>query len=274
MKKVIFTDLDGTLLDPVTYSYQPALPVVRELKKKGVPIIFCTAKTRAENEYYQSKLKIKDPFIAENGGAIYIPKNYFSFSFPFQRSDSRYFIIELGVDYKKLRSTLQKIREKTGFKIIGFGDMTIKQVAEDSGLPIRLAKLAKMKEYNESFKFLEGPEKKSILCKMADEAGLKIIFGGRYFNIIGKNNGKGRAVKILTGLFKKEFGRVQTIGIGDNLNDVSMLKAVDIPILLGKNNRWTHKGKNLPLRRIKERGPDGWVKAMRKLILKNFNEKN
>ena len=99
--------------------------------------------------------------------------------------------------------------------------ISLRAIVTQSGLPIKLAKLAKMKEYNESFKFLEGPEKRGIICKMADEAGLKIVFGGRYFNIIGKNNGKGRAVKILTRLFKKEFGRVQTIGIGDNLNDIS-----------------------------------------------------
>ena len=45
---VIFTDLDGSMLDAETYSFQAARPALQKLKKKQVPIILCTSKTRAE----------------------------------------------------------------------------------------------------------------------------------------------------------------------------------------------------------------------------------
>jgi len=43
---VIFTDLDGTLLDD-NYSYKDALLVLRVLNKRKIPLVFCSAKTKA-----------------------------------------------------------------------------------------------------------------------------------------------------------------------------------------------------------------------------------
>lgn len=65
---VIFTDLDGTLLDKNSYSFAPARPALILLKKKDIPLIFCTSKTRAEIELYRRKIENSDPFISENGG--------------------------------------------------------------------------------------------------------------------------------------------------------------------------------------------------------------
>jgi len=77
LKPVIFTDLDGTLLELETYSYAKALPSINYLRKKGIPIVFCSAKTRAEQEVYRKELQINDPFIVENGGAVFVFQGYF-----------------------------------------------------------------------------------------------------------------------------------------------------------------------------------------------------
>jgi len=78
MKKIIFTDLDGTLLDSDTYSYEKAKIALQLLKKRRIPLIFCTSKTRAEIEFWRDEVGNYDPFISENGGGIFIPKDYFS----------------------------------------------------------------------------------------------------------------------------------------------------------------------------------------------------
>ncbi|MBI5025340.1 MAG: HAD-IIB family hydrolase [Nitrospirae bacterium] len=76
---IIFTDLDGTLLDYHTYSFEKAGPAIELLKKKDIPLVICSSKTRAEIEYYRKKLGNHHPFISENGGGIFIPKDYFKF---------------------------------------------------------------------------------------------------------------------------------------------------------------------------------------------------
>src|SRR4051812_40579094 len=77
VRKVIFSDLDGTLLQPDTYSCGPAETAVRALRELGYPLVLCSSKTRAELEFWRGKLHNDAPFIVENGGAIYIPRNYF-----------------------------------------------------------------------------------------------------------------------------------------------------------------------------------------------------
>ncbi len=80
IKPVIFADLDGTFLDE-GYRYGHTKPIVNQLSALGGSVIFCSSKTRDEIEFYRKVVGIKEPFIVENGAAIYIPKDYFPFSY-------------------------------------------------------------------------------------------------------------------------------------------------------------------------------------------------
>lgn len=89
-----------------------------------------------------------------------------------------------------------------------------------------------------------------------------MTMGGRYAHIMGAND-KGRAVEILTTLFKKQFGKIVTVGLGDSENDFSMLAKVDMPFLVAKNNRRYSS----PLyRKAGGIGPEGWNKILLKII--------
>ncbi len=263
---VIFTDLDGTLLDPLSYSYALTKPIITELIKRGIPIIFCSSKTRAEQLFYRQKLGVKDPFIVEDGGAIFIKRGYFPFRFPYQRVRGSYHIIELGKPYKEIRTKVKEISKEHNLKIRGFGDMTPEEVAKLTGLSIKLASLAKKREYEETLN-LEGEEEeiKSILQKIED-SGLTLSRGGRFFSV-SVGNDKGRATKILTQLLKRKLGHIKVIGIGDSLNDAPMLSQVDLPILVQKPGGYWEEIKLENLHRVEGIGPEGWVRAVEKLLL-------
>jgi mannosyl-3-phosphoglycerate phosphatase len=85
-KLVIFTDLDGCLLDRETYSFEPAQAALRLIREKEIPLILVSSKTRVEIEEYRRRLKNGHPIVSENGGAVFIPKDYFSFPFSHERS--------------------------------------------------------------------------------------------------------------------------------------------------------------------------------------------
>nr|AAU82737.1 mannosyl-3-phosphoglycerate phosphatase [uncultured archaeon GZfos19C7]QNO53513.1 mannosyl-3-phosphoglycerate phosphatase [Methanosarcinales archaeon ANME-1 ERB6] len=265
MKKVLFTDLDGTLLDLYDYSYDAALPALEALKTRKIPVVFCTAKTLVENEYYRKELGIDDPFIVENGGAIFVPENYFSFGFECKKKGD-YCVVEFGALYGELRDALRAIKGETGFKITGFGDMTAEEVAADANLSVELAKLAKQKEYNESFIFDELESEAAVLFEKIKEKGFAVTHGGRYYNIHGKNADKGKAVRALTELFKREYGEVKTFGVGDSMNDISMLNAVEHPAVV-KNKKGAWLDISLPgLYKAKGEGPEGWAEVVEKLL--------
>lgn len=228
-KTVIFADLDGTLLDE-KYECKTTKPIVDKLAALGGSIVFCSSKTRSEIEYYRKAVGVNEPFISENGAAIYIPKNYFPFRYACTKTSS-YNIIKLGASYETLRQKLSRIKQVTASKIVGFGDMTIQEIAHDSGLTLKLAELAKKREHDEPFKIMEGNRAK-ILQAIKSE-GLFCTEGGRYFHLIG-NTDKGKAVAILKALYFRMFGKVGSFGIGDGPNDLPMLKVVDRPFLIRK----------------------------------------
>ena len=260
-KTVIFTDLDGSLLDPLTYSEAVASPLVASIVNKGIPIIFCSSKTRAEQEIYRRRLGIADPFVVENGGAIFIKQGYFPFAYQYHRIFGDYHVIELGTAYPEIRERLKEISRQHQLAITGFGDMTPAEIARLTGLDLASAKLAQEREYEETLN-LSTKDADAVLPQIA-AAGLTWNRGRLYGVSVG--NSKGRATGILIKLLRQKLGRIKTIGIGDSPNDLPMFAEVDFPVLVQKpGNTWEEI--DLPgLYRVKGEGPRGWTRAIREL---------
>jgi len=264
---LVFTDLDGTLLDHVTYSFESALPAINALKEKSIPLIFCTSKTRVEIEEIQLKLHNTHPFISENGGAIFIPKDYFPYGFHFTREDSHYFIIELGTSYAKLREVFNQMRTLLPGKLRGFGDLTSQEVADLCGFSLSQAILAKKREYDEPF-ILEDGSAEDVLQEIACSSSLQINRGGRFYHLIGHND-KGKAVLLLKELYKRKAEYLKTIALGDSLNDLPMLKVVEYPILVQKpDGSYDPSVKLDKLILAPGSGPSGWCEALLELLNK------
>lgn len=232
-KVIIFTDIDGTILDE-NYDYSQIHEIIHKLVLLDSSIVLTSSKTKAEVELYRRKLAINEPFIVENGSAIIIPKNFFVTKYGFTKENHFYRIIELGMDYSTVRKKLALLQEKNNATIIGFGDMTIKEVANDTGLPVKLASLAKKREYDEPFKIIDGQEKE--ILRSIEQEGLSYTKGGRYLHLLG-NTDKGKAVAILKQLYLQEFIRIVTIGVGDSENDIPMLGLVDNPFKIDGKDR-------------------------------------
>lgn len=261
---VIFTDLDGTLLDHDTYSCEMVMPLVASLSKAGIAIVFCSSKTRVEQEVYRKKLGIASPFIVEDGGAIFISKGYFPFSYEYHRVTRGYQVIELGMPYREIRRILGEIREKNNLAIRGFGDMDAAQIAGITGLDVSQAKLAKKREYEETLNLTGSEQEIRFILSKIEESGLKWSRGGRFYSVSGGSN-KGTATSVLIELFSRKLGRIKTIGVGDSLNDVPMLTEVDVAVLVQKPGNYWEEIELPNLHRVDGVGPQGWVKAIEEL---------
>ncbi len=266
-KAIIFTDLDGTLLGQETYSFEPAQPALRVIREKDIPLVLSSSKTRAEIELYRRKLENGHQFISENGGAVFIPKDYFSFQFPYDRETDWFFVLELGTFYPRIIEVLEWIKKETGILIKGFSDLTEKEISSICRLDSKEAELAKEREYDEPF-IIEGSEKEVDLVKeKIKQRGLNYVWGGRFHHILGKND-KGKAVEILKELYENQFFSIFTIGIGDSLNDLPMLRAVDHPIFLKEKRilsiKIPQKIKNLII--MDGTGPHVWNEAILQVV--------
>ncbi|MCK6623066.1 MAG: mannosyl-3-phosphoglycerate phosphatase [Calditrichaceae bacterium] len=265
-RPVIFTDLDGTLLDAESYAFDESRETLERVKSAGIPVVFCSSKTRAEQEYYRAALGVTDPFIVENGSAIFIPRDYFGFDFPFHHTRDQYAVIELGVSAKDIRSVLREIREQQRLPLAGFGDLDLPELCRITGLAPEAARRALQREYSETIvPSLSAEEFRRLENRLA-EKGLRGVAGSRLYTITGQNGDKGRAVQRLGELFRREFGDIITVGVGDSQNDFPMLNAVERPYLVQKpGRRWAPA--DLPrVRKIAGVGPAGWKIAMAEIL--------
>jgi mannosyl-3-phosphoglycerate phosphatase len=260
---IIFTDLDGTLLDHDTYSYDAALPALAVISDLCVPLVICTSKTRAEVELWRTRLKNRHPFIVENGGALCVPRNYFPLSFnaPVWRGD--YGVIELGDSYEELVNTLCIASAESGIRVNGFHQLSTEAVAEMCGMSIAQAMLAKQREYDEPFEILDSPAER-LLCSIKNR-GKRWTRGGRFYHITGAND-KAHCVSLLTHYYREVFGDVTSVGLGDGLNDAAFLNVVDIPIVL-PSAASEQLRKVVPRCRLAHSpGPEGWKDAVLQIL--------
>ncbi|MEK6745151.1 MAG: HAD-IIB family hydrolase [Nitrospirota bacterium] len=261
-KIVIFSDLDGSLLHPISYSYDEAVPALDLIRERDIPLVLCSSKTRAEIEVYRRRLDNRHPFISENGGGIYLPAGYFPFHGPGDQREE-YEVIYLGSPYEEIRKRFVEMRERLGIAVRGFGDMSIEEVAGLTGLSIEEARLAKQRDFEEPFIFSDKPDDRFL----REIEGEKLRWTqGRFFHLMGDHH-KGRAVNILRMLYERRDGPVMTIGIGDSLNDLPFLLTVDRPVLVKKESGKHDARIDIPgLVRTEGIGPAGWNEAVIRLV--------
>ncbi len=263
MKKiVIYTDLDGTLLHPKTYSFEAAQQALNLISKKNIPLVLCSSKTRVEIEVYRERLCNIHPFISENGGGIFIPAEYFMHN-PLAKADGLYHVVLLGKPYGEIRKTFANLRDRLRSKVKGFGDMTAEDISEMTGLNLEEASHARMRDFSEPFVFEEDTDE--FFLKALEAAGLHWT-QGQFYHVMGDND-KGKAVNILKKLFEKKDQVLCTIGLGDGFNDLPMLKEVDLPVLIPKEDGSYDPRVELPgMIKADRMGPEGWNMVVMELL--------
>ncbi|MGQ0694368.1 MAG: HAD-IIB family hydrolase [Nitrospiraceae bacterium] len=153
---IIFTDLDGTLLDSVTYSFDAAREALVQLLARSIPVIIVSSKTRSEIEPLRFQIHNEHPFIVENGGAVVVPSDYFPFPLTGAVTSGHYQVVGLGTPYPLLRAALKEVEKELGRELRGYGDMSVDEIAARTGLSRQEAELAKQRDYDEPF-IMEGP---------------------------------------------------------------------------------------------------------------------
>jgi mannosyl-3-phosphoglycerate phosphatase len=267
---VIFSDVDGTLLDFYSYSFDPAKAAVRELRRRSIPLVLVSSKTRAEIFALQKKLGIDTPFIAENGGAIFWPKSSAPEKPTGAKDSDGLWFKPLGTPYEKLRKCLIAFREEIGVKCEGFGDWTPRRIAELTGMPESVAPLAKKREFDEPFLFDPPPPPASLqqYLEALSSNGLSVLRGARFFHLVGKAD-KGRAVRELM----KWYARIQpvkprTLAFGDSPNDWTMMKECDIAVAVKRPDGKYHPDlrAHRGIRLAGASGPEGFNRMTLRLI--------
>lgn len=226
---LVFSDLDGTLLNHDDYSFEAAIPAINILKQKQIPLILCTSKTRPEVEALRKQLDIHDPFITENGAGIFFPDAYKNFTL-YGEHQGDYMVLGHYKKHEAVRNFLIENRNRDEF--IGFGDMNVTDVMNHTNLPQFAAALAMEREFTEPF-IVHNHHALDRLIEKSFSEGFRITRGGRFHHLSDQNATKGNALKLIKAAYEENLGKTcKTIALGDSPNDFEMLREADYPVLV------------------------------------------
>lgn len=259
---IIFTDMDGSLLDHDTYSHADADALLAELEKLSIPVIPCTSKTCAEMEVLRKALSNHHPFVVENGAAVYIPASYFDVMPENTVVRGNYVVKE----FVQERQYWQSILENSGLHLdnafLTFHQAGASKIAEMTGLNIDQAEKANDRQYGEPLKWLGGETEYALFSQYIDQQGGKLLKGGRFIHLSGECD-KGIALQWLKDIFDQQPANQKTISIalGDSQNDIAMIDCADYGILI-RSPVHEFPESSKPAYRTQYTGSKGWVEGV------------
>ncbi len=253
----VVSDVDGTLMDH-SYDLAPAIESIKLLQKLLIPVILCTSKTASEVNVIRKELNLTDPYIVENGAAIYGES--------LEKVNGR---IILGKKYDFLEEILNLISKEIDYKLIPLNNLTDSEATQLTGLKGNSLNL--MRDRHWSMPFLNPPifleDEINTCCK---KFKVDIFKGNRMSHLLSTNSNKGKAINAL-----KKYSNIQNIqiiGLGDSPNDLPLLLNSDIRVVIpgidGPNLNLLEQLKDLEFTLASEPNGYGWKNEINKIINK------
>lgn len=266
---LIFTDLDGTLLEREDYSYAAALPALGLIETRNIPLILNSSKTVTEILALRTGLGNQHPFVAENGAAVLIPEHYFKHMEALETLESvdpalTYHIKRFSQPHDSILQALAQAKT-LGFRFAGFSDWSAAELSAICGLSEANAAMAKQRIGSEPILF-EG-DLASFIEFLATKH-LRAVQGGRFLHVMGHYD-KASGVNWLLEAYHKHYSPmpIKSVALGDSHNDEGMLNAVDVPVVINSPHSeqiiLTHPQR---ARFSDLQGPAGWNEQLLQLL--------
>jgi len=263
---LIFTDLDGTLLDHHNYSATGSAHAIQTLLEHTWPLVFCSSKTFAEQRALQRALGLTQPFIIENGAAVAIPQGYFPNLAGAAMTVDAYEIYPLAhADAAALRSVLGDMEG-----IRGFADASDDELSTLTGLHGVALDRARDRWFTETLITpLDAGKAGKIMEKLAVN-GWSLSRGGRFHTVVSAQADKGLAMRWLADVYARHLPvKPLLVALGDSPNDQHMLAQADVAFLVQRHDG-TWADLDLPRAiKIEGIGPAGFSKAIAQLVFGN-----
>lgn len=259
----VFTDIDGTFISNDTFDPGKNFALAEELDRHNHFLVFNSSKTFHEIAFMQKKFKTKYPFICETGGGIYHPKRL---GFEYDKKREDYFILSESIKIRRFRDLVRELIKNNFSHDFEFFD-ELNQFEKSKLTGLSGSDLAHASDRDFSILIKHSGNKTSF--KKLNEAlnlhNLNMIQGGRFCHVCSNNN-KGKA----TNYFLKHIMRANedmkiiSVAIGDSMNDLDMLNAVDYPCIVKSDNNHNllDKVKNKNVVCSSSNAPHGWVECV------------
>ena len=226
---VAFVDADAVPLPPADERARLA-GLLERLARERIMLVFCSHRTRAQVESTRQAFGIFHPFLAENGGAAFVPERYFGTEIENTRKVGGYHAVEFAAPYDAVVDTLRRAAERLNLGVLGFSDMSVEQVARECGMSLLDARRAKLREYSEPFRLLSAnPIAERRLLKTLEGAGLTCLRNPD-FHVVSGTKGPHAGLALLASLYRAAFGSVLTVASVDGEGAAALAPHVNVAL--------------------------------------------
>lgn len=263
---LIYTDLDGSLLDHFSYSFAAAQPLLQRLEESGVAVIPVTSKTCSELVSLRVDLKNRHPFIVENGAAVFIPINYFPLIPEGVEVTNNYYVHCFSKPRAFWQALLHKFSADYGADFITFAEAGAEGIMDMTGLDLCSAQQANERQFSEPVFWKGSADRKQRFILDLKAAGATVLQGGRFLHITGDCD-KGKALNWLSQEYRRQFSDYQfkTLAAGDSQNDIAMLEVADIAVLIRSPVHSLPELHHSNFYSTQAVGPKGWVEGVSRI---------
>ncbi|MEM0898749.1 MAG: HAD-IIB family hydrolase [Pseudomonadota bacterium] len=248
---IIFSDLDGTLLDHDTYSFAAAQPALDLMRKTETPLILASSKTAAEIAPIRDAVGFSQyPAIVENGAGLLAANTT-----P-EETDR--------AECEKIRSALDDLPTHLREYFRGFGDMSVEGIMQVTGLPSDAAALAAKRAFSEPGLWSGSDDDRDEFITRLKEVDISARDGGRFLTLSFGRTKADQMADIRTALF--DDGKVTTVALGDAPNDTEMLITADRGFIVANPHAkpidFSTANDSSHISRTDLVGPAGWNEAV------------
>jgi mannosyl-3-phosphoglycerate phosphatase family protein len=262
-QSLVFTDLDGSLLDHDNYSFSAATQALARLADLGVVWVLNTSKTQAELHQLAAQLNNPYPFIIENVAAVVVPAGCDLLADIDLSVINGQRVKEFAPRREEILKLLRAWRVQGGYQFSGFADFDAPTLCNITGLSLIEAELALQREYSEPIHWDDTDERWREFAGLLAAEGLQALKGGRFIHIMGTAD-KGQAMAWLASCLYPTGPAPRLIALGDSGNDVAMLERADIAVVVRSPHHLPPQitAPQGELRITEGLGPVGWNEAL------------
>lgn len=265
---LVFTDLDGTLLDHYSYEHADAKECMERLSGHGIPIIPNTSKTFSELLALRERLGLTGPFIVENGAAIFINKDFLPGKPKGAVWQDGFWVKSFSSKRPYWLGLIKKFTPEYGHLFESFSNMSVDRIVEVTGLSEDDAQLSSQRQFGEPLLWKGTEEELESFVAMLRRVGAHPVKGGRFLHVGGDCN-KGIALTWLLREYQRQHQgiAVSSIALGDGTNDVAMLEIADTAVRIASPvHAPPELERSVKLYTSNKLGPKGWAEVLDQLI--------
>lgn len=209
----VFTAVDGTLLDSMTFDAGANRALIERLSDAGVPVIPVSVMTMSEIEPLAAELGFRHAMIIEAGGAIA------------RRAGSAWEIEPCGPPAETFLDVIRGIEERSGANLLVYSALGESDASILSGRSGEMLTHSLERRFSEPFTIESGSL--DDVRKAASDLGFNVRQGRRFLYLCRECDSGEAFTRV-----REELGCDVAVALGGSALDADFLTRADIPIIV------------------------------------------